>query len=650
MKRRARVSVGVVAAIASLTAAGLVLAARRAGWIERLELVAFDTQQRWLSRWTSSGTSSRVALVTVTEADIQRLGNYPLSDATLALAIERLEASGARAIGVDIYRDIPVPPGSDALAERFAANPRIVFPSKFADATSGGVAPPEGAQVGFNNMVVDRDGVARRGLLMMEGADGSVGVSFGLLLALFYLQDVDVALGPDAADPKLMAIGRTPLPRLDGFAGSYANVDTGGYQILLDCRRARAEVPATSLSQLIDDPAGNEIFRDRIAIVGVTAESLRDAFHVSCREGEIAGAALHALVANQLIRYGLGEAAAIRVLPEPAEALIVVVLVALGGAVGLGSRSTARYVVLVFAAIAGMWLVAMGALGLGWWIPVVPGGIGFVAASGAVTAFLTGRERADNAQLMRLFAQHVDAKIAEEVWRRRDEFLEGGRPRPKRVSVTVLFVDIRGYTTSAEKLDPEDLALWLDSYLSEFAKAIMDVGGFVVDYFGDGVMACFGVPVPRTEPEAIRRDAIAAVECALEMRSSLTRLNGQWSERNLPAIGLRIGIASGLVVAGDLGSADRLKYGVVGDVVNTAQRLESTTSVAHDFEVDPCRILVSARTAELVTGAFPIREVGQLLVKGKSEPVGAFQILGVPDSRVSDPAPTNVNEQGDKAS
>ena len=174
------------------------------------------------------------------------------------------------------------------------------------------------------------------------------------------------------------------------------------------------------------------------------------------------------------------------------------------------------------------------------------------------------------------------------------------------------------------------------------------MGGFVVDYFGDGVMACFGVPVPRTDPESIRRDAIAAVSCALEMRSTLSASQRALARvSNLPPIGLRVGVASGSVVAGDLGSADRLKYGVVGDVVNTAQRLESTASVAHDFEADPCRILVSARTGELVAGAFRLREVGQLRVKGKSEPVGAFQVLGAADPGASDSATSFRNEQGE---
>ena len=512
-----------------------------------------------------------------------------------------------------------------------------MFPSKFADATSTGVAAPSGAQVGFNNMVVDSDGVARRSLLMMEDRDGSTGVSFALLLALFYLDHAGVQLGPDPLDPQQMKLGGTPLPRLDARAGSYAGADAGGYQILLDCRGAHAEIPATSLSDLLAEEAGNPLFRDRIAIVGLFAESLRDAFHVSCADGELAGAALHGLFANQLIRYGLGEGEAIRVLPEPAEALIVALLVALGGAVGVGSRSSARFIGLALVGLAGVWLLGAGALALGWWIPVVPGGIGFAAAAGVVTAFVTGRERAEHAQLMRLFAQHVDAKIAEEVWRHRDEFLKGGRPRPRRVPVSVLFVDVRGYTSSAEKLDPEELVVWLDSYLAEFATAIMGLGGFVVDYFGDGVMACFGVPVPRTDPESIRRDAVAAVSCAIEIRSMLSRLNERWRGHHLPPISLRVGIASGSVVAGDLGSADRLKYGVVGDVVNTAQRLESTADVAHDYETDPCRILVSALTEELVTGAFRLREVGQLRVKGKSEPVGAFQVLGAVDPGASDP-------------
>jgi len=151
--------------------------------------------------------------------------------------------------------------------------------------------------------------------------------------------------------------------------------------------------------------------------------------------------------------------------------------------------------------------------------------------------------------------------------------------------------------------------------------------GVVEDYFGDGFKANFGVPIPRESPDEIAKDACDAVESALAMDAALTDLNRGYLERGLPRCSIRVGIHSDTAVAGSIGSADHLKYSVVGDVVVTAARLGSTTTIDHDFERSPSRIVISERTLALVGDRFETQPVGAVALKGKEEAVEAHRVL-----------------------
>jgi adenylate cyclase len=549
--------------------------------------------------------------------------------------LEFLGDAGARAIGLDIYRDIPVPPGTERLDAAFTANPRVIVPSKFADDRTGGVAPPAVLagtdQVGFNDMVTDPDAIVRRGLLFMEDGKGGVGYSLPLQLALRYLADEGVYPTADPEDPALMRLGQATFAPLTETDGGYARADVGGYQYLMDYRGAPRAFPTVTLSEVLDGAADPSIFHGRIAMIGTTAESTPDrlniAFERRADEGaEIAGAALHGYMASQLVRYALGDSAPIRTLSDAEEALLLLLWVLIGTATGLWVRATWRFATTGAAALAALWLIGWATLHAGWWIPVVPPALGWLASASFVTAYLSSRERAERAELMQLFSRHVTKQVAEDVWRRRDEFMEGGRPKPERVTATILFVDIKGYTTVAEKMEPQELMSWIDAYLSVMAQKILDHGGLVDDYFGDGIMACFGIPIPREDAEGIREDACNAVLCALDMENTLTGVNAEWNARGLPSVGIRVGICTGPVVAGSIGSENRLKYGAVGDVVVTAQRIESLDHSQHDFEAQPCRILISERTRDCVDGVARTEEFGDFLLKGKKEPVTIYRV------------------------
>jgi adenylate cyclase len=266
----------------------------------------------------------------------------------------------------------------------------------------------------------------------------------------------------------------------------------------------------------------------------------------------------------------------------------------------------------------------------GWWLPVIPPALAWTFSVSALAIYTRSRERAERSELMQLFSRHVTKQVAEDVWRHRDEFLEGGRPKPVRLTATILFLDVKGYTSNVEKMDPAELMEWIDAFLGAMAQAVLDRGGMVEDYFGDGMMACYGIPIPRGDQQGIREDATNAVATALAMDSTLRGLNARWRAEGRPAVAIRVGVCTGVVVAGSMGSANRLKYGVVGDAVVTAQRLESlgVDRIEHDFEAQPSRILISEETRGLLDASFETEGVGAFVVKGKNEPVTVYRVLG----------------------
>jgi len=625
-----------VAIMVAVLVGGSVLGLRALGWLERLELVAYDHQARLAALGPEQ--DPRVALVEVGEADIRALGTWPIPDGKLAQVIDQVMGRyRARAFGVDIYRDIPVSPGSEELDAVLDRTPRVVFPLKYGDKTTKGVAPPPRLagtqQVGFNNMVMDRDGMVRRGLLYMDDDAGGVGVAFAFTLAVFYLGDQGIVPGPDPEAEGQVRVGHASFPRVEPQTGSYVDVDAEGYQYLLDCRGQARGFPSASLRDVLEGRAEPSLFRDRIVILGITADSVPDLLHSACSAGAtsgvVPGAVLHAHMASQVLRYALGEGSPLRVLGEWPEGALIAAFALFGAMAGLWTRSTWRFVLFCGGVLLALWLGAFAAIAADWWLPAVPAAAGCLVSVTAMTAYLSSRDQAERAELMQLFSSHVTKQVAEEIWRQRVEYLEGGRPRPQRVTATILFVDMKNYTSRAEKMDPGELMQFLDAYLQALSKNVLDAGGMVEDYFGDGVMACFGVPMRSLDEEGVRKDAQSAVHCALEMERSVQRLNVQWAAHGLSTIGIRVGICTGPVVVGSMGSRERLKYSVVGDAVVTAQRLESLDdSGAHDFETRPCRILISPQTREYLGESAVTHVLGEFRLKGKSEPMLVHEVLG----------------------
>jgi adenylate cyclase len=612
-----------------------VLGLRGCGSLESLELAAYD----WFIRLRPSDpkTDSRIVLVTITEQDIQTLGNWPLSDDVLSQTLESVARFGPRAIGVDIYRDLPVPPGSERLQDFLRKNERIVWVTKFGQGKTGGIPPPKALigteSIGFNDIVVDPGGVVRRGLLFID--DGvTTATAFALRLALLYLRPEGIVLQPDPQHPEYLRLGPHTLRPLEAYDGPYAAADTGGYQFLLDFKGWKGSFPSVTLTELLSGNIAPEVMRDKIVLVGVTAESVKDHFYTPFSRGlqddqQTDGVAIHAHITNQLIRLGLGSAAPVKTIKEWQEGIWIMLWSAIGALTGFKVRSPWKFSFAVASGLLAIGFFDFAVFNRGWWLPLVPPALAWFIAAVAITAYLSYQETVQRAALMQLFSRHVSKEVADGIWRDREQFLDGHRPRPQQLVATVLFTDLVGFTSVSEKLRPEELMDWLNECMEPMARLVSVHGGVIEQYSGDAIVAVFGVPIARKNEEEINQDAINAVNCALAMEAVLRDLNRRWLEQNRPTTAMRIGIYTGPMVAGSLGGADRLEYVVIGDTVNIASRLESFDKDLFARSLSsPCRILIGEATLSRLGQRFLTERVGQVSLKGKEEKIHVYRIVG----------------------
>jgi adenylate cyclase len=237
--------------------------------------------------------------------------------------------------------------------------------------------------------------------------------------------------------------------------------------------------------------------------------------------------------------------------------------------------------------------------------------IGALAASfNQMSAGLAERDRVRD-----LLGKVVSPAIATELLRK--QVTLGGEQR----EVTVVFSDLRNFTTMSEPLAPEETLGILNHYFSRMAAIVEKHGGVVDKYVGDGLMALFGAPVAHPD------DADRALRATLEMSEAVDDLNRQWQQRGLPRIEVGIGINTAVVVAGNMGSEKRLNYTVIGDGVNLASRLETLTK-SPEYDA---RIIISSATLAKAKGNYRTRRLGEVAVKGKQIPTEIFALLGCDD-------------------
>ncbi|MBL8704959.1 MAG: adenylate/guanylate cyclase domain-containing protein [Rhodospirillales bacterium] len=619
--------------LAAVLVAVLLLPATRAGWLEPLELLLYDRIGAMIA--PPPATDRRVAIVTIDEGFVTPRG-WPLSDDVVAGIVERVLAGGARSVGLDLYREQRRPPGDERLATLFATSPRLVGATFIADTRFDRVPPPAAlsgtGRIGFADLPVDADSAVRRGLLYREDGQDTA-ASLALQVATLHLAADGIKPLPDAANPQDLRLGHAVYRPLGGDDGGYAVADAGGYQYLLDYARRWPAIPAVPAAEVIDGKADAGLFRDRAVLIGVVAPSSKDFFPAPAGAARwldrriVYGVELQAAAVSQLLRQAHGDTTPTRVLPPGAERGWSLLWCALGAAVGsIVGGPIAVFVlgVLGLALVAGIGAVA---LHLDWWLPMAAPALGYIGTHALVGGLRLSAEYRQRLELRRMFARFVDPGLADLIWRQRDVFLAGGRPRPMRFRATVLVSDLAGFSAISESMDPADVMDWVGGYLDRMTDLIIDRGGMVEKYAGDGLLAVFGSPVDQGDDDAARNAARAA-DCALAMGRVVEGMNQEYRMRGWPPLRVRVGIHTGPMVSGAVGSARRSQYTVIGDTPNIASRLEALDKDKADFggSDGSCRVLVSGDTAALLGERARLEKFADATLRGREGTIAVYRL------------------------
>ncbi len=484
--------------------------------------------------------------------------------------------------------------------------------------------------LGHNRLALDPDGGARRMAPFVRSGDHylpSLGIGAALLALGVRPEEVvldgDVVRVRDRAIP-LVAVsvrdardGRRSREQLTTLINYRAPALVGGerpYKSYEARHIFESEQQLVRGEKPLVDPA---VFKDKIVFLGLTASGLVDVFQSPFgSRGSMPGVQVHASMADSLLsnRFIRPASTRSRLLSVVAAAASVGLMAALlpfvGAAVGT--------LLVMF----GLTWYAVSAFERGLWLNLAQPLSAMALALFAGTAYRYFVEGAEKRVVKRLFGRYVSRDVYQQLISNPELAELGG----KRREMSVLFSDIRGFTTVTEQGDPEALVSQLNEYFSRMVEIVFRNHGTVDKFVGDMVMALFGAPV---DDAAHAEHAVRAAE---EMVRELAELNKKWSAEGRASLDIGIGINSGEMIAGNIGSSSIMSYTVIGDNVNLGSRLESLNK---DYGT---RIIISDATRSRLTGNHGIRALGDVVVKGKSRPVSIFEVT------VPSPLPM-VNEE-----
>lgn len=375
------------------------------------------------------------------------------------------------------------------------------------------------------------------------------------------------------------------------------------------------------------------IFAGKIVFVGPTARHFQDS--VATPVGELFGVQTHAQVCAAL---KAGE-----LLREAPEAWVQVSMV-------LAALVAALLIILLKRPMLSLVLLVAGSFGLFWiqqyafdaWELVLPMLMPLLSWSGT-GLFTLGwdfvLERREKLKLRNNILRYFSPDMAAEILRKPDSYLRslGGAQR----EITVLFSDLRGFTSLSERHAPEKLVKQLNQYLERMVEITFGRRGSIDKFIGDAIMAVWGRIRDDADEKELAEDACLAVETALKMRAGLESLNTEWAKQGEPPLAIGIGIHQGPAIVGNMGSSAKMEFTAIGDSVNTSARLESATK---QYGVD---ILISQPVWEKTQAHFLFRSADLMKVKGKELPVQTYAVLA--DSATPPPAGLEEFEAGVQA-
>jgi adenylate cyclase len=569
-----------------------------------------------------------VILVDFDDASVAALHTYPVSRGLVAKTLGKISEGNPELIGLDMLLSEKRTPEEDRelgaalrdagnviLASQLGsgqlplANPLPEFCQPESDPRNLSYCQPGGA-FGYAsiNMPVDDDGFIRR-MYLLPAKDASM-LSFPVALARDFRRQALQPAGPG------FALFDGHLIPLD---------DSGDNTALIGAWSVKPVRIVSALNVLAPgfDPA---VFKGKLVLIGQSNAAGGDrhftpVFRPRQQDGSrvmLSGAEIHAAAIATLL-----DGRAIRVIDQRtlwaanflAGLLLLVLIIVL---------RPVYSVPLMLAAMMGAYAAAQHLFSShqAWMkfgtteatlLLALPAGLGYRFVQ---ERWLKSQAEAERRQLMGIFSRYVSPEVATEIWERRREIVLGGQEK----TATVLFSDIRNFTALTAGKPSAEVLGWLNDYFTAMADVIREQGGFLNKFIGDGIMAVYGVPLSNGAQD----DACRAVETALRMIARVEALNREHEgDPRYPRIRIGVGVHTGPLTAGNVGSRDRMEYSVIGETVNLASRLES---LCKDFKTD---IVLSPETFALIQERFATRPLAETAVRGFGGKIQVYTVVRI---------------------
>jgi adenylate cyclase len=592
----------------SLLIGTLITTLERRGSLDSLNLQGYDLL---VAVQSPEPPSTRIFNIDFDEESVEQYHAFPIPRLLLAEVIEKISSGKPAVVGIDIILDRARLPEADdlRLASTIDSAGNVILVSEYGFDTHPRNDPlpifqTAAAGVAFGDLPTDEDGSVRRMFLKVT-TNKYKALSLPVALADYFS---DRHLRPGG--PNFLFFGAMKVPLAS------TQPDTAWIHF-----HPSAPTTIIPVKMLLSGNFDTSIFQGKIVLVGQSSEMGKDLFaspftrakatvarRTMLSGTEIHGAAVESLLSGNILRT-------MQPFPRAAVAFLLGFVV-----IVLAFRKRWYVAVATYAALAACTFLAAALLfsRYHFWMPFTSIEAGLLVALPAGLGYRSVEERrgrdqmeAERRQLMGLFERYVSADVAAEIWKNRDAIVLAGEERV----ATILFSDIRSFTAMTAGVPSQQVLTWLNRYLTAMGEVVKQNRGFLNKFIGDGIMVVFGAPLS----EGPREDARRAVRCALEMLARVEHWNAT-KPAGEPHLKIGIGIHTGQVTAGNVGSPDRLEYSVIGETVNLASRLEALTK---EFKTS---LVLSPATWEHIQEQFPTVSLGDAQVRGFTNSIPLYTV------------------------
>ncbi len=544
--------------------------------------------------------SPEIGIVAIDDKSIAELGRFPWTRSQYVRLLQQLSAAGAKAVLFDAFfpeRESEAVDRAFAAAVKKAGNVVLAVTFDFdkeLHVVGSTRTLPEieraAAGTGHINFLPEDDGVNRRNQLLIEAAGRQV-PSLGLMGAMAALGEKEFV--PGAFEIRL---GKRSIP-VDGRYAMWINYTgpTGSY-------------PRFSFTDIVHGRIDPALLKGKVLFLGATALGIYD-MRVTPFHGNTPGVEVHATIADNIISGRFIRQTGLEALFDMA---LIVILGLLSYYITMRLRLYGAFPATLVLSSAYIWL-SYWLFKEGHWVSMI------YPPLAAITALLVGGsfrylvlERSAR-EMRSMFSSYLSDKLVSRLEKDPDAAKIGGDNK----EVTILFTDIKAFTTFSEKHTPQEVVARLNEYLAAMVQVIERFDGTVDKFIGDGIMAYWGAPL--TQPE----HAKLAAACMLAMKETMQELGRKWAREGVEPFVIRGGVQSGEVVAGNIGfRGKKMEYTVIGDTVNQAARLEGT---AKYYGV---QFLAGESTYQRSCDSYRYRELDKVRVVGKQVPVTIYELCG----------------------